>query len=1625
MKNIRNVWNYRVGLVLLILFSSINTGLSQEEELQLHTPYPIIFVHGLVGDETSWSVIKDFLETNYGLTYGKRMDFCLNQDGDYSTSDLSTDYKDYTNYDDLHRINKGDFYIINFDVDNYGTPHDIDLLSNQSAIVKQGKALKDAVKHVLEITEKDKVILIGHSMGGLAVREFIRSHFNNDVAKIVTIGTPHYGSDLARQILFIAEKLIDFPVLSSLVAGLADLDTKSDAVRDLNPNSIYLFGGDESSVSEFYYCSDVNCNGSTIDFITGLNEDYKNLEMVARTYIVSRYSKIFGLNGDGIVAVSSQYISPNDTIMTDRFHLGEDGESKDVYSIIRGLDEPHEKELAYELGINIINKGFITFNAFNSALDVDLYKIKIEKDGILTLTFEGNENTGITRIILMDVETNPLITINNISEKLEYNVAPGTYYLQIRGLAKSGEDASYKNPYTINTSFAEEPQALLETNPKNTLEYYDVVVNNYRDKNVVLTNKGTSAISVTDLSLSGTNSEEFSIATSFPFDLAPEESKSLTVRLNPTINGEKSATLNITSNAGEENIKTISLHGFGVDSPTKRLVVSPDIAYNFGNVTITKTKTKTFNLQNTGSDALTISDLSLSGTNLSDYFILVQPTIPFDLTSGKQKQVTLQFTPSTIGVKNVNFVISNNSDNGSPEYSIALYGNGTNSIYTGIYNTITAYEYWFDNDYPSKIFTSITPTQEASLNTTIPTDNFENGLHRYNIRFRDNLKRWSSVSSQYFQKLPAQPEGERVITAFEYWFDNDYTIKELVPVSASQEIITGEIAFDELPEGLHSLHIRYRDDARQWSSVSSQYFQKLPIQPEGERVITAYEYWFDNDYSTKEMISVSPSQEIITGEIAFDELPEGLHSLHIRYRDDAKQWSSVTSQYFQKLRVTNLENNMITAYRYWFDEDFGRVVTITLPVPVNPFDRVWEINTGSLTTGNHSVHFQFMDLQHAWSSVNTSEFYYEMPPVPPVAAFMADNEAPYINQTITIIDNSEFGPESWLWEITPNTFSFTGGTTENSQNPKVQFNAEGAYAVRLTVANAYGSDTETKVNYLNVSSGVSYRTRNSGDWGNSAVWQFNDGAVWLDSPGNTGNLYPGATGNNDIALIRTGDQVTVNSTATLKYLTLNPGGMLTVSTGQELNVSGNLNVQSDKNNAGSILNRGNMQVNGVTMVESYIPSANWHIVSSPVGGQDLRDFAYTNSIESLNHGTYIDYDLAPYDEALGAWDPYIISDGSNSSDFAVSKGYSLRRSLSEGKGNVRYEGIQHEVNKDISITRIRNGWNCVGNPFISSIWAKGSGGFLEVNRNELDQSYAGLYLWDESQDDYFVITEATFEFPTLGGESALNQDKIAVGQGFIIKSKIGGGTITFPLSLQNHSPQTEFKSSAISWPTIRLIASSGELKNSTIITFNDRMSRGLDPSYDVGKFKANNDFALYTRLLDDNNVDFAVQALPDNKFDSYNIPVGLDFYDGGLVTFTVESINLPVGVKVYLNDIQNKITKQMDFPGSNYTTMVDAGTQGTGRFYISFENRLNTNLAAEIENDFNVFTDSKIVYVIGQSIGKTKIQLFSIDGKLIYNDKVMNLVNKEIDASSFPAGIYLLKIANSDQVKSVKLLLGN
>lgn len=80
------------------------------------------------------------------------------------------------------------------------------------------------------------------------------------------------------------------------------------------------------------------------------------------------------------------------------------------------------------------------------------------------------------------------------------------------------------------------------------------------------------------------------------------------------------------------------------------------------------------------------------------------------------------------------------------------------------------------------------------------------------------------------------------------------------------------------------------------------------------------------------------------------------------------------------------------------------------------------------------------------------------PPVADFAGTPLSGDAPF---TVNFADLSTNAPSSWAW-------NFGDGNSSTEQNPTNIFASPGVYTVSLTVSNDFGSDTQTKTNYITV-----------------------------------------------------------------------------------------------------------------------------------------------------------------------------------------------------------------------------------------------------------------------------------------------------------------------------------------------------------------------------------------------------------------------------------------------------------------------------------------------------------------------------------------------------------------------------
>ena len=105
----------------------------------------------------------------------------------------------------------------------------VDLEPMFTSIDRFAPLIEDAVVDLCDHTEQKQVALIGHSMGGLAIRAWIRAYGTARVAQVITLGTPHRGTKTIQPMSTPNGQQMAWH--SDWLASLAASETQS--VRDL------------------------------------------------------------------------------------------------------------------------------------------------------------------------------------------------------------------------------------------------------------------------------------------------------------------------------------------------------------------------------------------------------------------------------------------------------------------------------------------------------------------------------------------------------------------------------------------------------------------------------------------------------------------------------------------------------------------------------------------------------------------------------------------------------------------------------------------------------------------------------------------------------------------------------------------------------------------------------------------------------------------------------------------------------------------------------------------------------------------------------------------------------------------------------------------------------------------------------------------------------------------------------------------------------------------------------------------------------------------------------------------------------------------------------------------------
>lgn len=176
---------------------------------------------------------------------------------------------------------------------------------------------------------------------------------------------------------------------------------------------------------------------------------------------------------------------------------------------------------------------------------------------------------------------------------------------------------------------------------------------------VTLTNYGTTALSITKISISGADSADFAQSNDCGSQLEPLASCAIAVTFQPSRIGLRTATLSIADHASGGS-QTVSLKGAGT------VVSFSPASVDFGTIT-GGSKTLATTLKNTGTTALSISHIATTGSGFSQ-----TNNCGSSLGAGASCTITVTFKPPGFGRWNGAIQVYDNGG-GSPQ-SVPLSG---------------------------------------------------------------------------------------------------------------------------------------------------------------------------------------------------------------------------------------------------------------------------------------------------------------------------------------------------------------------------------------------------------------------------------------------------------------------------------------------------------------------------------------------------------------------------------------------------------------------------------------------------------------------------------------------------------------------------------------------------------------------------------------------------------------------------------------------------------------------------------------------------------------------------------------------------------------------------------------
>ena len=209
------------------------------------------------------------------------------------------------------------------------------------------------------------------------------------------------------------------------------------------------------------------------------------------------------------------------------------------------------------------------------------------------------------------------------------------------------------------------------------------------------------------------------------------------------------------------------------------------------------------------------------------------------------------------------------------------------------------------------------------------------------------------------------------------------------------------------------------------------------------------------------------------------------------------------------------------------------------------------------------------------------------------------------------------------------------------------------------------------------------------------------------------------------------------------------------------------------------------------------------------------------------------------------------------------------------------------------------------------------------------------------------------------------------------------------------------------------------------IYYTDTATTGFDAGWEGETFGGiPNKLSVFTHLVENSvGKNYQVQSLPKSDLESMIVPLGIRAESEKEITFSVETLNFPTGMKIYLEDRQTNTFTRLDEANSEFKVTLSEKVDGVGRFYLHTKSAALSTENISLESVSIYKTNNSNLRIVGLSNGTSSIKLFNILGKQMMNSTFKSSGSDNVALPKLATGIYIVQLETENGKLNKKIIL--